>query len=170
MSEQWTRVPAFRGLRDDSSPFDSTSLHGRPYVLFFYPRANSLGCTREAKGFAEIAPELERAGVSLVGVSVDPASAQRSFAERCRLPFPLIADADRAVARSFGVLGAFGVARRVTYLVGADGELLETVRSPLPKEHVRRVVARFLRSGEGPVSRGTVAPSAADVAARENLP
>ncbi len=149
MTETAEVAPAFRGIRQDGATFDTASLTDRPYVLFFYPKAGSLGCNREAKGFVELAPHLNAAGISIVGVSVDRPDAQQRFAEDCRVPFPLVADPDRAIARQFGVLGAFGVARRVTFLVGADGTVLETVHSALPGEHVRRTRARFLASDRG---------------------
>lgn len=165
MVEAPSRAPPFHGERDDGSPFDSSALAGHPYVLFFYPKANSLGCSREARGFAEIAPQLGRVGVRLVGVSVDSARAQRSFVERCRLPFPLVADTDRAIARAYGVLGRWGVARRVTFLVGPDGTVLETVRSAFPGEHLRRTAERFLSSGSDDREASPATPGPAPGAA-----
>ena len=113
-------------------------LRGRPLVLFFYPKAGSLGCTRESVEFARHFDEFRARGVEVVGVSVHSPSAQRKFAESCSLPFPLVADEDREIARKFGVLGAFGFARRVTFLIQPDGRISDVVASPLPGPHVRR--------------------------------
>jgi thioredoxin-dependent peroxiredoxin len=131
-------APAFTGTTQDGSAFDSTTLGGKPYVLYFYPKANTTGCSVEARGFAQHYPALQRAGIAVVGVSVDSVEDQKSFAEKCGVPFPLIADRDRSVARAYGVLGFLGVAKRVTFFVGADGRVTEVVQGFLPGPHIRR--------------------------------
>ena len=112
-------------------------------VLFFYPKANSLGCTVEARGFSEHYLEFTSAGVEVVGVSVDSVEAQKRFQEKCSLPFPLIADRDRAIAQKYGVLGLLGMAKRVTFLIGADGQVTDVIEGMSPGPHVRRAVERL---------------------------
>jgi thioredoxin-dependent peroxiredoxin len=131
-------APAFTGTTQDGSTFDSASLRGQPYVLYFYPKANTTGCSVEARGFAQHYPALQRAGIAVVGVSVDSVEDQKSFADKCGVPFPLLADRDRSVARAYGVLGFLGVAKRVTFFVGADGRVTEVVQGLLPGPHIRR--------------------------------
>ncbi|MGA8542079.1 MAG: peroxiredoxin [Thermoplasmata archaeon] len=131
-------APAFTGTAQDGSRFDSASLQGKPYVLYFYPKANTAGCSIEAKGFAQHYPALQRAGIAVVGVSVDSVADQKSFAEKCGVPFPLIADKDKSVATRYGVIGLLGVAKRVTFFVGADGRVTEVVQGILPGPHIRR--------------------------------
>lgn len=140
------RIPDFRGTSAEGTPVSREDLVGRPVVLYFYPRAGSPGCSIEAREFARNYPRLQSAGVRLVGVSVDPPDAQAKFRERCDVPFPLIADTEGEIGRRFGVLGRFGMARRVTFLVDADGRIVEIVRSWRPRLHVSRALARFAPS------------------------
>lgn len=118
-------------------------------VLFFYPKANSAGCTLEAKGFATHFPEFQSAGVSVVGISVDAEEAQQQFAADCHLPYPLIADRDKSITRKYGVLGLLGMAKRVTFFIGADGRIEEVIQGMLPNPHVRRAVERLQATGPG---------------------
>jgi thioredoxin-dependent peroxiredoxin len=131
-------APPFVGTTQDGSRFNSATLHGRPYILYFYPKANTAGCTIEARGFSQQYPAIQRAGFALVGVSVDSVDAQKSFAEKCAVAFPLVADRDRAVAKAYGVLGLLGVAKRVTFFVGADGRVTDVIEGLLPGPHLKR--------------------------------
>ncbi len=130
-------LPEFRAADAQGRLVDRASLIGHPGVLFFYPKAGSLGCTREAKAFADDFETFQHRDVRVIGISVDPATAQQRFAEQCHLPYPLVADPSREVARLFGVLGPFGFARRVTFVYDAAGRIRRVVESPLPKAHVR---------------------------------
>ena len=149
-------APSFRATAADGSPISLDDFRGRPLVLFFYPKAGSPGCTRETEGFVGAYEALHAAGVALLGVSVDTTSSQARFAVRCQVPFPLVADHDGSVARSYDVLGLLGLARRVTFLLDADGVVREVIRSPFPRVHVRRAVARW--GPQAPV--GAPAPAA----------
>ena len=143
------RLPDFSGHDVDGHRVDTSVLAGRPLVLFFYPKANSLGCTREARAFAEHRERFERRGARVVGVSVDAADAQRAFAERCRLPYSLISDSTGELARRFGVLGAFGLARRVTFVVDAAGRIRHVTESLLPATHVKEALIAVEELGTG---------------------
>jgi thioredoxin-dependent peroxiredoxin len=149
-------APDFTGPTADGSPFTLSTLRGRPIVLYFYPKANSLGCTVEARGFTEHYPELAAAGVAVVGVSVDSTAAQKKFQERCSIPYPLIADSDRAIARRYGVVGFLGVAKRVTFLIDANGRVTDVIEALAPGPHVRRAVEQL--SGKAPPTRGDPPP------------
>jgi thioredoxin-dependent peroxiredoxin len=131
-------APAFEGTTQDGSRINSASFRGKPFILYFYPKANTSGCTMEARGFAEQYPALQRAGYAVIGVSVDSVDDQKSFAERCGVPFPLIADKDKSVARAYGAIGLLGIAKRVTFFVGPDGRVAEVVQGMLPGPHVKR--------------------------------
>jgi peroxiredoxin Q/BCP len=141
-------APDFEGTSTLGSGFRLSSLRGRPVVLYFYPRANSLGCTYESMGFKKAYPALQERGVSVVGVSVDSLDDQRKFLETCSLPFPLVADPDQAIARRFGVLGAFGLARRVSFLLDGQGRVLSVVESIRPGVHVSAAKKAFLEAHE----------------------
>jgi thioredoxin-dependent peroxiredoxin len=142
MLEVGAVAPTFVGTTGDGTPLDFASYRGRPVVLYFYPKANTTGCTLEARGFAEHYPELQKAGYSVVGVSVDTVEAQQRFSERCQLPFPLVADRDKSISRQYGVLGLLGIAKRVTFFLAPDGRVQEVVQGMMPGPHVARAVER----------------------------
>jgi thioredoxin-dependent peroxiredoxin len=152
MLEAGAEAPTFVGTNADGEALDFARYRGRPVVLYFYPKANTAGCTAEARGFAENFPELQNAGIAVVGVSVDSVASQKSFSDKCGLPFPLVADRDRSIARLYGVLGLLGVAKRVTFFIGPDGRIAEVVQGMLPAPHVRRAVERA-RAAESDYSR-----------------
>ncbi len=142
-------APEFAGRTAEGGSISLADFRGRPLILYFFPKANTAGCTAEAKGFASHFPEFQSAGVAVVGVSVDSEEAQQQFAADCALPFPLVADRDRAIARAYGTLGLLGFAKRTTFFIGADGRVEEVVQGMLPAPHVRRAVERLRRGGPG---------------------
>jgi peroxiredoxin Q/BCP len=117
-------------------------------VLFFFPRANSIGCTIETRSFADHYAEFEAAGASVVGVSVDPVGAQKVFATKCDVEFPLISDGDKSIAKAYGVLGFLGFARRVTFFIDENGQIQEVVEAIGPNPHVKRALERIGRPTE----------------------
>jgi peroxiredoxin Q/BCP len=121
-----------------------SSLRGAPVVLYFYPEADTSGCTLESKGFRDYYTEFRARKVHVVGVSVDDVEAQEAFAGKYQLPFPLVADTSKEVATAYGVLRPSGRARRVTFLIGPDGKVLEIVDQPAAPVHVDRARERFL--------------------------
>jgi thioredoxin-dependent peroxiredoxin len=121
-----------------------SSLRGAPVVLYFYPAADTPGCTVEAKGFRDVYPEFQAQNVQVVGVSVDSVADQEKFAGKYRLPFPLVADTSKSVAQHYGVLGPSGRSRRVTFLMDAQGKVLEVVDDRNAETHVMRARERFL--------------------------
>ncbi len=122
-----------------------SSLRGHPVVLYFYPEADTPGCTVESKGFRDIYEDLKSARVEVVGVSCDPVDKQCAFADKYHLPFPLVADASKAVATAYDVLRPSGRARRVTFLIGADGRISEIIDASEATKHVERARATYLK-------------------------
>jgi peroxiredoxin Q/BCP len=139
-------APDFSAPIEEGSTFTLSSLRGAPAILYFFPRANSLGCTIETRAFADHYPELHEAGIAVVGVSVDPLVAQRVFATKCRVAFPLVSDSDKAIAKAYGVLGFLGFARRVTFFLDAAGRVEEVVEAIGPNPHIRRALERIGRA------------------------
>lgn len=87
-------------------------------VIYFFPKAFTPGCTQETKRFRDNYPELRLAGASIVGISTDDHQTQCSFADSLKSPFPMIGDADKSIASSYGVLWPLvGVPKRVTFIV-----------------------------------------------------
>ena len=92
-------------LQDDQDHTTSlTDFAGKPVVLFFYPKADTPGCTIEACGFRDTFEKLQKAGAVVLGISRDTPKAQRKFREKYDLPYPLLADVDEKVCNQFGVL------------------------------------------------------------------
>jgi len=139
-------APDFTAPNQDGTPFRFSSLRGSPIVLYFYPKADTPGCTIESKGFRDVHGEFQARQVQIVGVSVDDCPAQKAFAQKYGLPFPLIADSSKSVATAYGVLGPRGSARRVTFLIDKDGKVVEVVDTSSPAPHLDRARARFLSS------------------------
>jgi thioredoxin-dependent peroxiredoxin len=151
-------APPFDGTTGAGEPFSLASTRGRPVVLYFYPKAGTMGCTREAEEFTRAYPEFVRGGTALIGVSVDTVEAQRRFAEHCNIPFPLIADSSKEIARAYGVLGRLGLSRRVTFFIGADGRVEEIVEGLLPGPHVRCAVERLRAAPPPPDAAAAAGP------------
>ncbi|WP_274703366.1 peroxiredoxin [Micromonospora sp. S4605] len=113
----------------------SELLAAGPVVLFFYPAAMTRGCTAESCHFRDLAAEFAALGAQRVGISRDPVARQAEFARLHGFDYPLLSDADGAVAERFGVrrrlpLGALST-RRVTFVIGTDRRLIEVVHSEL---------------------------------------
>mgnify|MGYP001141554061 CR=1 FL=1 len=118
------KAPEFSARSWDGSTVSLNDYKGdRDVVLFFYVRDNTSGCTREARALRDIADELGKRGVAIVGVSTNSIESHARFAENNELPFPLLADEDGSIAEDYGVLRSTGTAERSTFLIGRDGRL-----------------------------------------------
>jgi peroxiredoxin Q/BCP len=110
----------------------SKLLTNGPVVLFFYPQANTPGCTVQACHFRDLAGEFEAVGAQIVGISRDSVEAQAAFADKRGFGYPLLADTERAVATAYGVKGGLlglSPVKRSTFVVGQDGVILEAYAS-----------------------------------------
>ncbi|MFZ0699210.1 MAG: peroxiredoxin [Thermoplasmata archaeon] len=137
-------APDFQEKLQDGSSFRLSSLRGKPVVLYFYPKADTPGCTIEAKGFRDHYAEFQKAGVQIVGVSTDDCPDQQAFATKYGLPFALVADHAKKVASAYGVLKPTGTAKRVTFFINPDGTIAEVVDVSGAEQHVERARARYL--------------------------
>jgi peroxiredoxin Q/BCP len=116
-------------------------------VLYFYPRADTPGCTKEACGFRDALAEYDKAHVAVLGISPDPVEDVTKFGSKFHLNFPLLADADHAVAEKYGVWQEksmygkkyMGVAR-TTFVIGKDGKLLHVFEKVKPEGHDQEVL------------------------------
>ncbi len=121
---------------------------GGPLVLYFYPKDDTSGCTREAQDFTELAPQFEKAGVKVLGVSRDPMKKHEKFIGKYGLTVPLASDEDGRISDAFGTWvqkSMYGRKymgmERVTYLIGADGRVLRAWRKVKVPNHARDVLA-----------------------------
>jgi len=117
-------LPHLTAKDQESQNLDLASYGKDGYLLvFFYPKANTPGCTAQACSLRDGSAELTRRGVKILGVSTDQVSAQKSFVTDQKLPYPLLADSDNQIIQAFGVGGLFGFAKRSAFLFH-DGKLI----------------------------------------------
>ncbi|MCK9539867.1 peroxiredoxin [Dokdonella sp.] len=143
-------VPELHGELANGDRLSLTDLRGKPVVVYFYPKDNTSGCTREAQDFRDLYPAFQKLGCEVIGVSRDSAASHARFAARHALPFPLVADTDETWCKAFGVLGEkvlygrrFIGLIRSTFLIGADGVLGHAWRKVKVPGHAAAVLARL---------------------------
>jgi thioredoxin-dependent peroxiredoxin len=129
------KAPAFRLPRDGGDTVSLADYAGRKLVLFFYPRADTPGCTREAIDFTRLADAFAQSRTAVLGVSADPVKAQESFRNKHQLSIPLLSDEKHAMLEAYGVWGeksmygkTFQGIVRTTVLIGPDGRVLRIWR------------------------------------------
>ena len=141
-------------LKDqDGNDVSLTDFKGKPVVMFFYPRADTPGCTIEACGFRDHFAKLKKAGVVVLGVSRDTVKAQKKFAEKYDLNYPLLADDEMVLIKRFDLLKnktmygkpVTGV-DRTTFLIGPDQKLLHVFQNVKPEGHAEEVLALLKES------------------------
>ncbi len=120
----------------------SSDLAGSSYVLWFYPKAMTPGCTVEGKAFRDSHPAFETAGVKIFGVSFDTPAENAQFAEAEGFPYPLLSDEKRELAMAVGAASSptAGYARRISFLVGPDGKVIKAYSSVSPSGHAAEVL------------------------------
>ena len=139
-------APAIHADDDRGKPFDLASLKGKNVVLYFYPKADTPGCTRESCEFRDHSKKFAKADTVIVGVSPDKSAAQSKFKDKFDLPFTLLADVDHSVAQAYGtwveksMYGRkyMGI-ERSTFLIGKDGKLRKIFRKVKPDGHAEQV-------------------------------
>jgi peroxiredoxin Q/BCP len=127
---------------------------GKPIVLYFYPRDDTSGCTKEACSFRDDYSAYEEAGITVIGVSPDTAKSHTKFKNKYDLPFTLLADTDHQVAESYGVWGPkkfmgreYEGILRTTFLIGGNGEIIKVFKKVKPADHSQQVLEVFRERG-----------------------
>ncbi len=148
MVEEGQPAPDFELTSDTGEVVRLSDLRGRPVVLYFYPRDETPGCTRQACGFRDAYAAFEERGAAILGVSPDDEASHARFRARHGLPFALLADPDRKVAEAYGVWREktlYGKKRlgivRSTFVIGPDGTVVRALRGVKPDGHAERVLA-----------------------------
>jgi len=113
---------------------------GRWVVLYFYPKDDTPGCTREACNFRDGSERLAAFNVQVLGVSVDSRESHESFARKFKLTFPVLADPTKKITRAYGALAFYRLARRMTFIIDPQGKIRKIFKSVNPKIHVEEVV------------------------------
>jgi peroxiredoxin Q/BCP len=150
------KAPEFSLKDQDGKVYTLKELKGTPVVLYFYPKDDTPGCTKEACGFRDAKTSLKKAGAVLLGVSMDTAESHRKFIAKYQLPFPLLCDEDGAVSKAFGVYKQknmygrkFWGLERSTFVIGASGDIKAVFRKVKVDGHVEEVL-EALKQGNGP--------------------
>jgi len=116
-------APSFTAMAHDGTKFDLAKLKGKYVVLYFYPKDDTTGCTKQACDIRDNWGKLQKAGVAVFGVSTQDNTSHKAFAEKYKLPFPLLPDDKGEIAAKYKVPVVDGKARRITYLIGKDGKV-----------------------------------------------
>ena len=148
MVEEGKPAPDFELQSDAGEAVRLSSLRGKPVVLYFYPKDDTPGCTKQACGIRDVYGEFEREGAIVLGVSPDNEQSHVKFKQKYDLPFTLLADADHAVSEQYGVWAEkkymgktyMGV-ERSTFVIDADGTVKKVLRSVKPDTHADDVLA-----------------------------
>ena len=154
MLPEGAEAPDFTLPDQNGDPVTLSDLRGAPVVLYFYPRADTPGCTAQACGVRDHADAYEAARVTVMGVSPDPQGAVARFAEKYSLRFPLLADEDHAVAEAYGVWGEkrmygktyWGVSRS-TFIIDSEGRIAKVMPQASPETHDDEVLSALATSG-----------------------
>ena len=146
MINEGEKAPAITVTASDGSSVNLAA-PGRPLVLYFYPKDDTSGCTREAQDFTALAPEFDNAGVKVIGVSRDPMKSHEKFIGKYDLAVPLASDEDGRISEAFGTWvekSMYGRKymgmERATYLLGADGRVVRAWRKVKVPKHAEEVL------------------------------
>lgn len=141
------KVPEFTVKDQDGNDVSLADFQGRKLVVFFYPKANTPGCTAEACNLRDHYTELKEAGYALLGVSADSQARQANFRNKFEFPFPLLADEDRAVIEAFGVWGPkkfmgreFDGIHRKTFIIDGNGIVERVIDQVKTKDHAAQIL------------------------------
>lgn len=141
------RVPAFSVKDQDGNTVSLSDYKGKKLIVFFYPRANTPGCTVEACNLRDNYAELQKKGYSLLGVSGDSMRKQSNFRKKYKLPFPLLADTEHKVIDAFGVWGKkkfmgriFDGIHRITFIIDEEGVVEQVIDKVKTARHAQQLL------------------------------
>ena len=141
-------APGFTANTNGGGKVTLSDFKGKHVILYFYPRDNTPGCTKEACAFRDEYAAFKKKGAVVLGVSTDSAKSHDGFAEKYQLPFILVADEDKQIVQAYGVWGEksflgrkYQGTYRVTFLIGPDGRIRKIWPAVKPAEHAREILA-----------------------------
>ena len=141
-------APTFTAATNGGGKISLADYRGKNVILYFYPKDDTPGCTREACAFRDHFAGFKKAGAVILGVSTDPVKAHDKFVAKFQLPFTLLADEDQKIVRAYGVWGEktfmgrkYQGTFRVTFLIGPDGRIKTIWPEVKPEEHAAEVLA-----------------------------
>jgi len=144
------KAPDFSAPTNGAGTISLSELKGKNVILYFYPKDDTPGCTKEACAFRDDFAAFKKKGAVVLGVSADPVKAHDKFVKKFELPFPLLADEDKKIVEAYGVWGQksfmgrkyMGI-HRVTFLIGPDGNIRKIWPKVKPEEHAKEVLAEL---------------------------
>jgi thioredoxin-dependent peroxiredoxin len=139
--EEGKPAPDFELASDSGETVRLSDLRGKPVVLYFYPKDDTPGCTRQACGIRDAWGEFQRAGAEVYGISADTAASHEKFKTKYSLPFPLLADPEHTLGESYGVAReGKNSYERSTFVIDADGNVAKIMRRVNPDRHADAVL------------------------------
>jgi len=150
MIKEGSTAPAFKTNDANGETVSLKDLRGQKVVLYFYPKDDTPGCTKEACSFRDEFAKFKKGGIKVLGVSPDSEASHKKFETRYKLPFTLLADKDHAIADAYGVWGEkkfmgrtyMGV-RRTTFLIDEKGKIKKVFEKVKPEDHASEVLEAF---------------------------
>jgi len=150
MVNEGNAAPAFTAKNGKGETVRLRDLRGLKVVLYFYPKDDTPGCTKEACSFRDAFADFKKRGIEVLGVSPDSEASHKKFTEKYKLPFTLLADLDHAIADAYGVYGEkkfmgrtyMGV-KRITFLIDEKGKIKKVFEKVKPEEHATEVLDAF---------------------------
>jgi len=150
MLKEGTAAPAFNTNDANGEIISLKDLRGQKVVLYFYPKDDTPGCTKEACSFRDEFAKFKKRGIKVLGVSPDSEASHKKFETKYKLPFTLLADKDHAIADAYGVWGEkkfmgrtyMGV-QRTTFLIDEKGKIKKVFEKVKPEDHASEVLEAF---------------------------
>ena len=136
------KAPAFSGITQQGETIRLEDLLGQKVVLYFYPKDNTPGCTKQACNLRDHYAALEDAGYRVVGVSSDSVASHQGFVAKYNLPFPLIADEDKQINRAYGTLRTMWFPRRTTFIIDEKGYIARIIKKVDTKAHAKQILQK----------------------------
>lgn len=145
------KAPEFELMDNEGNSHKLSDYQGQTIVVYFYPRDNTPGCTKEACSFRDAYADFRKEGVEIIGISPDSEQSHSKFIEKFELPFTLLSDPDHQVCEAFGVWGLKKMAGReyegvyrTTFVIGPDGVIKHVFENVKPADHSQEVLAEVL--------------------------
>jgi len=150
MVKEGTAAPAFKTTDANGETVNLKDFRGQKVVLYFYPKDDTPGCTKEACSFRDAFSKFKKQGITILGVSPDSEKSHQKFVAKYKLPFTLLADTDHSIADAYGVYGEkkfmgrtyMGI-HRTTFLIDEKGKIKKVFEKVKPEDHANEVLGAF---------------------------
>jgi len=137
--------PEFKLKADDGKEVSLSDLKGKKSVVYFYPKDNTPGCTKEACSFRDNINFFKSLGIPVFGISIDSIESHKKFKSKYSIPFTLLSDSDKKVVTKLGIRSISGVALRVTFILDENGKILKIYPKVSPDRHAEEIL-EFLKN------------------------